>query len=99
MPRKDPALALGLELIGLVGVLGIGHIYAGKTGRGVALLIGWIAFWFAYWIVAIVLSLVCIGACMFPLGIVLWFLAPILSGLWIKSEVEKGNAMRRPYGP
>ena len=42
---KDPAVGLLLELLGYIGFLGIGHIWAGKTSRGVALLIGyWVYF-------------------------------------------------------
>ena len=38
-------MGLLLELLGYVGFLGIGHIWAGKTTRGVALLIGyWMSF-------------------------------------------------------
>jgi TM2 domain-containing membrane protein YozV len=82
---KDPTTALLLELIGYAGFMGIGHMYAGKVGRGVALLFG---FW-AYLFISFVLTIVLIG-CLFLLITPVF---PILSGLWIKSELEKERAM------
>lgn len=86
-PPKDPTVALLLELIGYAGFLGIGHIYAGRTGRGIALLLGgW-----AYLVISGVLTILCIGFFM----LMAWLVVPVLSGLWIKSDVERDNAMRR----
>ena len=81
---KDPTIALLLELIGYAGILGVGHIYAGYTNRGIALLIGWLVYLGA----ATVLSFVCVGCLMF----LLWPIVPILSGLWVKNEMEKARA-------
>jgi hypothetical protein len=86
-PPKDPTVALLLELIGYAGFLGIGHIYAGKTNRGVTLLVGGIL----YLIVSSVLVILLVGFCL----LAAWLVVPIASGLWIKSELEKENAMRR----
>lgn len=82
---KDPTVALMLELIGYAGILGIGHIYAGRTNRGIALLVGWLVYFSAAW----VLSIVCIGCLMF----IAWPFVPILSGLWIKNDLDKERAM------
>lgn len=82
---KDPTTALLLELIGYAGFMGIGHIYAGKVGRGIALMFG---FW-AYLVVFGLLSIILIG-CLF---LIVTPVFPILSGLWIKSELEKERAM------
>jgi hypothetical protein len=82
---KDPTTALLLELIGYAGFMGIGHMYAGKVGRGVALMFG---FW-AYIFISIVLTIVLIG-CLF---LMITPVFPILSGLWVKSELEKERAM------
>jgi TM2 domain-containing membrane protein YozV len=82
---KDPTTALLLELIGYAGFMGIGHIYAGKVGRGIALMFG---FW-AYLVVFGLLSIILIG-CLF---LIITPVFPILSGLWIKSEMEKERAM------
>jgi TM2 domain-containing membrane protein YozV len=85
--RKDSTVALLLELIGYAGFLGIGHIYAGRTSRGIALLVGG----FIYLIASAVLTIVLVGICMF----VAWLAVPILSGLWIKNDLDKTNAMLR----
>jgi hypothetical protein len=85
---KDPTVALLLELIGYAGILGIGHIYAGRTNRGIALLVGWLVYVFA----ASILTFVCIGCVMF----IAWPFVPIASGLWIKNDLEKERAMGMP---
>jgi TM2 domain-containing membrane protein YozV len=82
---KDPTTALLLELIGYAGVMGIGHMYAGKVGRGVAIMFG-------YWVYLVIfglLSIILIG-CLF---LIIAPVFPILSGLWVKSEMEKERAM------
>src|SRR6476661_6204280 len=81
--RRDPTIALLLELLGYVGFLGIGHIYAGRVGRGIALLFAW----WAYWCVTVLLFIVLIGFCFALLGLAV----PLLSGFWIKNELEKEN--------
>lgn len=83
--RKDPTTALLLELIGYIGFLGIGHIYAGKTGRGIALMVAW---WF-YAIIAFILTFVLIGCLMFLIVPIV----PIASGLFLKNEMEKEQKM------
>jgi TM2 domain-containing membrane protein YozV len=55
-PPRDRNLALVLEILpGLFGILGIGWIYSGKTGTGLAWLIGYLV-WVGIAIVAAVLS-------------------------------------------
>jgi hypothetical protein len=78
---KDPTVGLLLELLGYFGFLGIGHIWAGKTTRGVALLVG---YWF-YWICAAILTIVLVGCLMIPLGLAF----PIISGFYLKNEMER----------
>jgi TM2 domain-containing membrane protein YozV len=82
---KDPTVALLLELIGFLGFLGIGHMYAGKVPRGIALMFG---YW-VYMTMSVILIFLLIGCLLLPIG----FVFPILSGLWIKSEMEKERAM------
>ena len=81
---KDPTVGLLLELLGYVGFLGIGHIWAGKTTRGVMLLIG---YWF-YWLCAGILMIVLIGCLMLPIGLAF----PLISGFMLKSEMEREQA-------
>jgi TM2 domain-containing membrane protein YozV len=78
---KDPTIGLLLELIGLFGVLGIGHIYAGKVTRGVILM----ASFFMYFIVFACLSIVLIGI---PF-LVLYWVVPIISALYLRNEMER----------
>jgi len=86
-PQRDPTIALLLELLGYIGFLGIGHIYAGRTTRGVLLMLGW----WCYWAVTAVLMIVLVGFCFALLGLA----GPIASGLWIRSDLEKENAILR----
>lgn len=78
---KDPTVGLLLELIGYVGFLGIGHIWAGKTSRGIALLVGW----WIYWALVPFLVFVLIGCLMIPLGLII----PLASGWYLKNEMER----------
>ncbi|MEO8285788.1 MAG: hypothetical protein ABI670_05085 [Chloroflexota bacterium] len=81
---KDPTVGLLLELIGYVGFLGIGHIWAGKTTRGIALLVGW----WVYLAISGVLTILLIGCLMLIAGIAV----PIASGFYLKNEMEKEQA-------
>lgn len=83
-PPKDPTMGLLLELIGFFGFLGIGHIWAGKTTRGIALLLG---FWF-YLAVSWFMLLFLVGCLMLIAAIFI----PIASGLYLKSEMEREQA-------
>ncbi len=81
---KDPTVGLLLELLGYVGFLGIGHIWAGKTTRGVALLVGYWIYLGMSWALTILL-----------VGCVMLFAAlaiPLISGFYLKSEMEREQA-------
>lgn len=91
-PQRDATLALLLELIGYAGVLGIGHIYAGRTSRGVGLMIGWLL----YGVIVFFLFISLIGSPIACLMLLLTPVVPILSGLWIKNDLDKERAA---YGP
>ncbi len=65
MNSNQNAIAVGLEIVpgGLFQVFGLGHIYAGKVGRGVAIML-------AYWVlqaINIALTTVWIGVITAPL--------------------------------
>lgn len=81
---KDPTMGLLLELLGYVGFLGIGHIWAGKTTRGIAFLVGW----WVYLTMSAFLTILLIGCLMLMAAAVV----PIASGLFLKSEMEKEQA-------
>jgi hypothetical protein len=86
-PVTDPTLALVIEIAGgLLGFMGIGHMLTGRLVPGIALLVGW---WVAIglsWIVILPLVLLTcgLGACLLPF---LWAGPPILSGLWLRSQM------------
>ncbi|MDQ3328422.1 MAG: zinc-ribbon domain-containing protein [Chloroflexota bacterium] len=78
---KDPTTAFIIELIaGIFGFLGIGHIYAGQTTRGVVLLVCW----WAFLVVEFLLFFIVIGFCLTPLNL----LVPLGSAFWLKREME-----------
>jgi hypothetical protein len=81
---KDPTVGLLLELIGYVGFLGIGHIWAGKTARGIGLMVG---FW-VYLFISSLLTIVLIGCVMLVAALAI----PIASGFYLKNEMEKEQA-------
>jgi hypothetical protein len=81
---KDPTVGLLLELLGYVGFLVIVHIWAGKTTRGIALMVG---FWI-YLIMSWALTILLVGCLMLVAGLAV----PIASGLYLKSEMEREQA-------
>lgn len=93
MPMRDPTIALLLELIGYFGFLGIGHMYGGRIGRGIALL----AVWWVYWGIALFFLLTVIGAPLACVMAVIWPFVPIGSGLWIRSDLAKEVSRQRGY--
>ena len=88
-PAKDPNVGLLLELIGFLGFLGIGWIWAGETAIGIALLIGW----FIFLTVEVLLIFVFIGICLTPLNLIV----PIASGVILMNRLKaKQAAMNLP---
>jgi hypothetical protein len=81
---KDPTVGLLLELLGYIGFLGIGHIWAGKTTRGVAMLVGYWIYLTLSWILVIVL----VGCLMLLASLAI----PLISGFYLKSEMEREQA-------
>ena len=87
----DPQHAFWLEFVlGIFGFLGIGWIYAGHIPTGLAMLIGW-------WLIVVT----GLGGSFFTggLGCCLWlpvhFIAPFVSALIIRREIEKNNGVIR----
>lgn len=91
VPQRDPTVALLLELLGYVWFLGIGHIYGGRIARGIALLI---SYWF-YWIIVAVLFFTLVFSPIACIMAIIWPLVPVFSGLWIKRDLDRDNAMFR----
>jgi hypothetical protein len=90
---RDPTIALLLELIGYLGFLGIGHMYAGRMGRGLTLLI----VWWLYWGIAGFLAITLLGipiACVMAL---IWPVVPLISGVWIRNDLLREARLGRGY--
>ena len=80
--------ALILEIVfGLFSLFGIGHVYSGRLGLGVALMLGW----WAYIAIAGFLSTLTGGlaGCVF---IPIYIAAPIVSGIQASAYVKKTHA-------
>ncbi len=78
IPYRTPSTAFLLELLGYVGFLGIGHIYAGNVIGGILLLLfGWTLVGIGY----VVLSILSLGFGFIILLPVLLAM-PIISGVW-----------------
>ena len=86
--RRDPTIALVLELIGYILFLGIGHIYAGRITRGVMLMVG---YW-AYWGIAAALAITVVGVPIACLMALVHPFAPIISAIWARNDVVRDNA-------
>jgi hypothetical protein len=88
-PPKDPTTGLLLELIGFLGFLGIGWIWAGETAIGIALLIGWLVLLPIYIVVCFFLMFILIGFCLLPLPL----LVPIASGIILRNRMRARQAV------
>jgi hypothetical protein len=82
------SIAILLEILfGFFGLLGVGHVYTGRIGLGIAAMIGW----WIYLGVAITISMLTLGfaACLLgPLGLAI----PIISGIQARTYMtQKGG--------
>ena len=88
-PPKSPALALILNLLGLLWLNGIGNMFLGQIVKGIVLLgVGIVAL-----VLAGVSMLCCIGYVLFPL---LWLAFPIVLALdayLLAKKMEDGEAI------
>lgn len=88
MGYKDPSTGLLLEMLpGFFGFLGIGRLWAGEVGVGLALLFGYWAVWFICGLL-IVASIGILAICLGPLLFVLYFAAPITSGIMLQKKLK-----------
>jgi hypothetical protein len=78
-------IALWLEIIfGIFGLLGIGHVYTGRTGLGILLAIGyWLYIAFATFVTTVTVGF---AACLF---VPLHFAIPIISGIQARTYAQK----------
>jgi len=80
--------SLVLEIIfGLFSLLGIGHVYSGRLGLGIALMLAW---WVYLFVAGFISSLTAgLAACLF---VPLYFAVPIISGIQASTYVKKSGA-------
>jgi hypothetical protein len=91
-PKKDRSLAIVLEIVpGLFGLLGIGWIYSGFTGAGLAWLVG-----FLLWnMIALVIAIFTAGIgclCTLPVNLVVL----IASVMALNSQILSHNEQFKP---
>jgi TM2 domain-containing membrane protein YozV len=92
MPQSDPMQRISnafiLELIaGLLGFLGIGYMYAGRTDDGVVRLVVWWLVVAGMWTTVTMLSMVLIGLCLVPVALVVQFGGPIYSATQLRKTL------------
>ncbi|MFP4321103.1 MAG: hypothetical protein ACLFTK_01475 [Anaerolineales bacterium] len=83
----DPNYAW-LELLGLLGFLGVGYLFADRVEEGLVRLIGFLVFIIGGWIIVSLLSVVIIGLCLIPFMLLAQFGIPIWSALQLRKELE-----------
>lgn len=102
-PPKNPLIGFLLELLGMVGFLGIGQMYAGHVPRGITMMIGWFVYGVFLLLIIIstnvvnfIISCLRIGDlnCLTYPFLAIFILVPILSGFAVHSELE-ANVRRR----
>jgi len=96
--NPDPNIAVVLEILGVIGIMGIGRIYSGQTGLGIAMLISWFIFvWGSYLIIllgasfftAITFGLGFLSYCCLCIIPMMQIAVPIASALQLKSDLQK----------
>ncbi|MGA1848573.1 MAG: hypothetical protein ACMUHB_04455, partial [Thermoplasmatota archaeon] len=83
-------IAFILELVGgILGFLGIGHMYAGEINNGVLRLIVWmLVLWFS-WIIVSLLSVCLIGFFFIPVVLVAQIGIPLWSAFDLKRRLDE----------
>lgn len=97
---KDPGTGLILEMLpAFFGFYGIGYLWAGEIGLGLALLFGNWTLWFAFGLFAVFFSvftfgfgLLCLGP-LLPLLILLYAIGPVISGLLLQQRLRTRLAL------
>jgi len=89
LPQKSEGLAVVLAIIlGFFGLWGVGHMYAGKFGKGVLLLVAGLIFAGLFW-VSLLLTIILIGY----VGLVLFGL--IMFAGWLWQAYDAYNTVKR----
>ncbi|HUS17682.1 MAG TPA: hypothetical protein VM536_22015 [Chloroflexia bacterium] len=88
----DPNVLMVIEIIaGIFGFMGVGHILSGRVIQGIVLMVAWWVVAGLSWILILPLLLVTcgLGICLLPF---IWWAPPILSALWLRSQMT-GRSM------
>ncbi len=97
---KDPDTAFIFELVGgILGFLGLGYLYVGRTNDGLIRLVGWFLYNAAAWCLIVLASTVVIGLCAIPLQLAIMIGVPIWSALRLKKELTGGMPGAAPMPP
>jgi TM2 domain-containing membrane protein YozV len=84
-PQRSAGVAVALEIVlGIFGIFGVGNLYAGRVGPGIALMVG---FWALFWI-NFLLSFIVIGWFTYPLT---WIAFLIVGPICAARGVERYN--------
>ncbi|MCY1144325.1 hypothetical protein OWR29_40560 [Actinoplanes sp. Pm04-4] len=85
-PQRSAGTAVALEIVlGIFGIFGVGNLYAGRVGLGIALMV---SFWALFWI-NFMLTFVFIGVVTYPLT---WIAFLIIGPVTAARGVERYNA-------
>lgn len=94
---QDPNTAFMLELIGgIVGLMGIGYIYMGRTNEGILRLVLWMGYNIAAWIIISLLSTIVIGLVCCPFQILIQIGVPIYLATQFKNELMGSGGPSQP---
>jgi hypothetical protein len=86
----DKNSAFMLELLpGLIGFLGIGHIYSGDIAGGLLRLIIWPMIVGFAWVTISFLMFILVGFCLIPVMIVIQIIVPVLSAFHLRKRLEE----------
>lgn len=81
-----------IELVGgLLGFLGLGYIYVGRTSDGLIRLVGWWIVIGTMWSAVAALTAVVIGICLWLPAVLVQLGVPVLSANQLKTELGSGG--------
>lgn len=86
--QKDPDTAFLIELVGgFFWLLGLGHMYVGRTDEGVLRLIIWFVYNVVAYIVIMILISIFIGCLLIPVQLAIQIAVPVWSASKLKKSV------------
>jgi len=89
LKNVDKNMAFILELVGIIGFLGIGHIYSGLTTDGIIRLAIWLIVVCFMWGIIVIGGLICLlPFCLTPIMLAAQLGIPIWSAFTLKKRLE-----------